>query len=155
MDLFSLGWLIAGGLLMLVELVVPGLVVVFFGLAAVIVGLAAGLGWVDGWAGALALWSVTSTGLVLGVRGGVKRLSPGEEERASTDEELDAFGERVVVVDPIAPEQTGRIRFRGSTWPARTGEERLEPGAHARIVTRENLVWIVEKDDELPLLTYG
>lgn len=148
MDYFTLAWLVIGGVLMLLELVVPGLVIVFFGAAAVLVGLAAWAGLITTWPMALLLWALGSSGLVLGVRVGIRRLSPGDEERASTDEEIEAFGERVVVVDTVAPDVTGRIRFRGSTWPARTVEERLEPGARARIVTRENLVWLVERDDD-------
>lgn len=153
LDPFSLGWLVFGVLLMLLELAVPGLVVVFFGAAALLVGLGAGLGLIETWGLALLVWVFCSTGLVLGARGGMRRLSPGAEERVSTDEELEAFGERVLVVEAMAPNVTGRIRFRGSTWPARTVEERLEPGASARIVTRDNLVWIVEEDSEPPLIS--
>lgn len=153
-DLFTLIWLGLGAGLMLLELVVPGLVIVFFGVAALLVGAAAGLGLIESWGAALALWGISSTGLVFGVRGGVKRLSPGLQERGSTDEELDAFGELVLVVEAVAPDVEGRIRFRDITWQARTVEERLEAGAYARIVARENLVWIVEKDGG-PLLESG
>lgn len=154
MDVFTIIWLVLGAALMLLELAVPGLVIIFFGVAALLVGGAAWLGLVTTWPAAIALWALGSTGLVFGVRGGMKRLSPGERERASTDEEVEAFGEPVVVVDAVAPDLEGRIRFRGTTWPARTVEERLEPGASARIVTRENLVWLVESD-EAPRLTSG
>lgn len=148
MDTFTLIWLILGGVLMFLELLVPGLVIIFFGVAALLVGGAAYLGLVSSWPVALGLWAAGSSALVFGVRGGVKRLSPGREERSSTDEELDAFGERVEVVEAVGPDLIGRIRFRGTTWKARTVEEHLEPGAYARIVTRENLVWLVEQDDE-------
>lgn len=141
-------WLIFGGALILLEFLLPGLVVVFFGLAAVLVGLAAGFGLVDGLGASIALWAAGSAALVFGARQGAKRLGPGEREHGSTDEELQAFGEVVEVVEAVGPDRTGRIRFRGSTWPARTIEESLAPNARARIVTRENLVWIVEKDSK-------
>lgn len=150
-DPFTLAWLILGALLMGAEVLVPGLVIIFFGAAAVLVGLAASLGLVTTLPGALALWMLTSGGLVFGARGGLKRLGPGETDRASTDEELDAFGEVVQVVQTVGPDQVGRIRFRGTTWSAKTVEEQLEPGAAARIITRDNLVWIVE-GAELSLL---
>ncbi|MEL6190340.1 MAG: NfeD family protein, partial [Myxococcota bacterium] len=61
------------------------------------------------------------------------------------------FGQRVLVVEAVSPHHEGRIRFGGTTWVARTVDEELRPGMYARIVTRDNLVWIVERDDELAL----
>ena len=150
-DLFTLTWLILGGALILLELAIPGLVVIFFGLSAVIIGLAAGLGLIKSWGLALLAWSLTSAGLVMGVRMGGKRLSPGVREKALPDEELDAFGKRVEVVEMVGPNLEGRIRFRGTTWPARALDEELAAGTFARIVTRDNLVWIVERDSDLVL----
>lgn len=151
LDTFTLIWLGLGAALTLLELVMPGLVIIFFGASALLVGLASGLGLISTWPAALALWGVGSTGLIFGVRGGMKRLSPGRMEKTSTDEELDAFGQRVLVLESVSPDHEGRIRFRGTTWVARTVEETLESGMYARIVTRDNLVWIVERDDELAL----
>lgn len=147
-DLFTIAWLVLGGVLILLEAVVPGLVIIFFGLSAVLVGLAAGLGLVSSLGAAVGLWALTSSALVLGVRSSMKRLSPGESERASTDEEVEAFGQRVLVVVAAAPNVEGRIRFQGTTWPARTVEEHLQVGSSARIVARDNLVWIVERDED-------
>lgn len=147
----TLGWLILGGVLMVAELAIPGLIVVFFGAAALLVGAASALGLVPSLGVGVGLWLASSTGLVLGVRGGMKRLAAGEMEKGSTDEALDAFGQRVEVIDELSPTSVGRIRFQGSTWPARTVEETLAPGAFATIVTRDNLVWIVEADETLAL----
>lgn len=147
MDLFTIAWLVFGVSLMLAELVLPGLVIVFFGAAALLVGLASWLGWVSGLGAGVGLWLASSAGLILGVRGSLKRVAAGELARGSTDEAIDAFGHRVLVVEAMGPDQEGRIRYQGTTWPARTLDERLEPGAPARIVTRDNLVWIVEADE--------
>lgn len=152
MEWTTIAWLIFGGLLMGAELLIPGLVVVFFGAAAVLVGVASWLGLVSSLGGGVALWLAGSTGLVLATRSTARRLAGGETQRASTDEELDAFGQPVEVLEAVGPDQEGRIRFRGTTWRARTIEERLAPGDRARIVTRDNQVWIVEEDDELRLL---
>ncbi len=140
---------------MLLEFVVPGLVIVFFGVSAVLVGLAAWAGLVASLPASLLLWGVTSCGFVFGVRRSLRRLSPGRTERGSIDEDLDAFGALVEVLEPIGPDIVGRIRFRGTTWLARTVEEQLGAGARARIVTREELVWLVERDNETPALPPG
>ena len=42
----------------------------------------------------------------------------------------------------------GRIHFRGSTWPATSYEHTLNKGDRARMIARDNLIWIVEPVDE-------
>ena len=105
----------------------------------------------SGWVTATTLWFVTSIGLVLGLRSAFTRLLPGTTEQGSTDEDLDAFGELVEVVDQVDHER-GRVRFRGTTWEAQTTSGHLAPGTKARIVARDNLVWIVEPDEDWPAL---
>lgn len=144
-------WLAAGLILIALELVIPGLIVIFLGVAALIVAAALSLGLVTGWISALTLWFVASLGLVTGVRSAFTRFLPGGAEKGSTNEDLDAFGEWVEVVDEVGPEG-GRVRFRGSTWAAQTVDGKLSPGTKARIVARDNLVWIVEPADEWPAL---
>ena len=137
-------FLILGIVLIAAELVLPGLVVVFLGAAAFIVAGAAAMGWINGWVAALTLWSVTSLVMVLGVRNMFTRLLPGHAVRQLTDEDVDAFGEEVDVVETVTTDGGGRIRFRGSTWAAQTVQEELPAGSRARVVARDNLVWIVE-----------
>lgn len=139
-------WGLIGGMLILLELLLPGLVVVFFGVAALIVAVLSGAGFITSWVVAVGVWLLSSSGLVLIARSGGYRLGAGYKEHSSTNEELDAFGERVEVVESLGPSTEGRIRFRGSTWPARSLEEEIVAGRYARIITRDNLVWIVEED---------
>ncbi len=149
MSWFALFWLIAGILLMVAEIITPGFVVVFLGLAAVLVGLAAGLGIIGGWMTAIGVWVATSVGLVVALRGTAKKLLPGESERTSTDEDIDALGTVVEVIEDVGPFESGRIRFRGSTWAAQSIQDRIPAGRRARILTRDNLIWIVEPVAEL------
>lgn len=144
-------WLVLGLVLIGLELVVPGLVVVFLGAAAIVVSGAVAVGVVSGWIAATTLWFVTSIAMVLGLRSAFTRLLPGGSEKGSTDEDVDAFGALVEVVDEVG-QDGGRVRFRGSTWAAQTTKRRLAPGTKARIVARNNLVWIVEPADEWPEL---
>jgi membrane protein implicated in regulation of membrane protease activity len=146
LDPFAIIWLVLGVLLVLSELLVPGLVVVFLGVAALGVGALIALGLIQGWMAAVSAWSVGSLALVLGFRSGAKRLLPGETDRGSTDEDVEAYGEVVDVVEEVGPFETGRVRFRGVTWAAQTVDGRIPAGARARIVARDNLVWIVESE---------
>ena len=61
-DLFTL-WLIAGIAMMLLELVIPGGIVVFLGLSAVLVSLLLFTGIIDGWAQAFTVWFIGSLAL--------------------------------------------------------------------------------------------
>ena len=140
-------FLVLGLVLMVLEFVVPGLVVVFLGAAALVIAGATGLGLIEGWYAAFTAWFVTSLVMVLGVRSAFTRFLPGSAVRQLTDEDLDAYGEEVDVVETVTIKPGGRIRFRGSTWAAQTLQEELPAGTRAKVVARENLVWIVEPLD--------
>ena len=140
-------FLALGLTLIVLEVVIPGLVVVFLGAAALLVAAAASLGLVSGWLMAFTLWFVSSLVMVLGVRSAFTRFLPGGFIRQLTDEDVDAFGEEVDVVETVTTRPGGRIRFRGSTWAAQTLQEELPAGARAKVVARDNLVWIVEPVD--------
>lgn len=67
-----------------------------------------------------------------------------------TDEDVEAVGKIVEVVKEVGSgNDHGRIRFGGTTWPAVTKEGVIMAGKKARILYRDNLVWIVEPHIEL------
>ena len=142
----ALFFLVLGVALIAAELVVPGLVVIFLGAAALVVAGALGLGLVSGWIAGFTTWFITSLVMVIGLRSAFTRFLPGSSVKQLTDEDLDAFGEEVEVVEPVSPDG-GRIRFRGSTWAALSLQEFLPAGAKAKVVARDNLIWIVEPLD--------
>lgn len=133
--------------MMILEFVIPGLVVMFVGAAALIVAGTAYLGFIEGWIPAFTLWFVSSLVMVLGVRTAVAGLLPASSIKQLTDEDIDAYGEEVDVIETVTTTPGGRIRFRGSTWAAQTLQEELPVGSRAKVVARDNLVWIVEPLD--------
>lgn len=145
-------WLCFGVVLMISEFVVPGLIVVFLGVAAVLVAGAQHLGWVSELPNALLLWFLLSLGMVLFLRSFLEALLPGETERTSTDEDADTFGSLVSVVAEcgVGEGNGGRIVLHGVEWPAQvTGipgqpNRSIKQGAAAEIVGRENLTWLIE-----------
>ena len=140
-------WIVAGVVLMVLELIVPGMVLVFLGAGALTVALLVWLGLIQSWVVSITTWFILSLVFLLVLRGFFQRLMSGDTEKQSTDEDLDAFGEDVEVVEAIAPDRQGRIRYRGTTWEAACYEGTLEVGSTARIVYREDLVWVVEPAD--------
>lgn len=147
-----IAWVIGGVLLMLLELVVPGGIVFFLGLGAVLVALLLQAGLIDGWMEAFTTWFISSLALIFGLRGIVHKMIPAETEHGKTDEDLDAYNQVVEVCERIPAKGEGRIAFRGSTWVARNyhGDRDLEKGSTVRIIFRDNLAWMVEAWDGTP-----
>lgn len=142
-------WIVAGAVLIVLELIVPGMVLVFLGVGALLVAFLVWLGLVQTWVASITIWFIASLVLLLVLRGFFQRFMSGEAETQSTDEDFDAYGEVVDVVEAIGPGKEGRIRYRGTTWQAACYDNTLEAGTKAQIVCRENLLWIVEPANPL------
>lgn len=135
-------WLYAGALLMLLEIMAPGFVVFFFGLAAATVGLT--LFAFDFSATAqMALFTAFSIVYIVGLRRFMKALFMGEtaESRAISSEYVGRHGK---VVEAIRPEVPGRILLGDAEWTA-VAREGLVPGTEVRVVAQKNLTLTVER----------
>lgn len=144
-------WFGVGVAMAVAELLVPGAVLVFLGSAAMLVAGARAVGLIDTVVASFTAWFIISLGLTLSLRGIAQRIAGGQRSVQSTDEDLAAFGREVVVLsDIVAFGGEGRIRFRGTTWKARSVKGTIPVGIPARIVHRENTVWIVEPLAALP-----
>lgn len=142
-------WIVAGVVLIVLELIVPGMVLVFLGAGALLVALLVWLGLVQTWVASITTWFIASLVLLLVLRGFFQRFISGDAETQSTDEDFDTYGKVVDVVEAIGPDKEGRIRYRGTTWQAACYDNTLEAGTKAQIVCRENLIWIVEPANPL------
>ena len=141
-------WFIAGVLLVLAELIIPGGIVVFLGLGCLIVALAAYFGLVGTWMGACTLFFISSIAMILLLRQFAVKFVEGDSSQGNTDELLDDLGELAVVVETIGPgNKQGRIAFRGTQWQALGDGSELPIDAQVQIVSRENVNYIVEKYD--------
>ncbi len=153
MDLITWIWLIAGILLIVTELFIPGLVVCFLGLGAILVAGLRWLGFLTGMVDSLTVWFITSIILLVGLRHFLLKYLPSERSFQMTDEDLEAVGSIVEVVAPVnSSDQRGRVRFGGTTWPAVSKTGIIPSGKRAKLIMRDNLVWTVEPYDaeELP-----
>ena len=143
-------WFFVGIGLLATELFIPGLVVCFLGLAAMIVAGFRWAGFFPGLMESFTAWFVTSIVLLVGLRQFVLRWIPSERTFQSTDEDLEAVGTIVDVVQQISSsDQNGRVRFGGTSWPAVTREGVIPAGQKVKLVLRDNLVWIVEPVAEI------
>jgi membrane protein implicated in regulation of membrane protease activity len=144
---FALG----GVLLMLLETVVPGGVAGFLGVGGLAVAGLRAMGLLVDPLPALITWAFLSAGLTIALRPLLLRFVRGNTSLALTDEDAEAMGQTVTVVEEVGEEDAGRIRHRGAAWDARTVEGTLPEGAEAQLLYRDNLTWIVEPADDADL----
>ena len=125
-------WLFAGAALMLLELVTPGFVLFFFGLAAATVGgIRLAVGEAFTLAAQLAAFSALSVVYLVALRRFVTRLF--------------ADGGRVGRVPAaIAPALAGRVVIGDAEWTA-TADAPVAAGAAVKVVSQENLTMKVEE----------
>ena len=138
-------WLLLGLLLMVGELATPGgFFLIFFGVAAVVIGLlssidAAGPVWVQ-----LLLFSVLSVLSLLLFRNRLLRWFQPDPQQPPVDR---LIGEIGVTSDYLAPGQVGRVELRGTTWSARNqGSAGLSRGTRVRVVAVDGLMLEVESE---------
>jgi membrane protein implicated in regulation of membrane protease activity len=135
-------WLAVGLILVLLELAAPGgFFVIFFGVAAMAVGLLVfgGIGgplWVQ-----LLLFSVLSTAFLLLFRNPLMRRMRLDR---GTDEIDNLTGEPAKAIEDFGPGEQGRVELRGSIWSARNGGPApIARGARVRVVAVDRLTVVV------------
>jgi len=142
MQMTSMYWLFAGVGLIILEVMTPGLVSLFFGLAALTVAL---ITWLFPALGQNLQWlgfCVFSVLYILLLRKSLKKVFNGERE--VSDSPSDEFsGKLAVVVEAITPNKPGRAEFCGTNWTAEA-ETEIPAGTSVRILNRKNLTLRVE-----------
>jgi len=130
---------------MLLELFLPGGVALILGISGLGVGLLRFLGLLSDPGTALAVWLLSSVGLTLAIRPFIKKYFKSDSYTKIADEDFEAMDKVAEVTEPLTDDDnSGRIRFNGISWQARSLEGRVEPGQKVRIKYRENTTWIVE-----------
>ena len=141
----ALIWALVGLGLLLSEFAIPGLVVFFFGIGALVVALVCVFAKISLDA-QLIIFIVASVALLLSLRRWLTSIFRGfgasKEDPSSDLEEF--IGKRGSVVRAISPGTAGKIEFRGTEWRAESDEEIPEGGA-VEILSKESLTLRVKK----------
>jgi membrane protein implicated in regulation of membrane protease activity len=132
-------WLVLGLILALGEAVTPGgFFIIFFGIAAIAVGVLAGLGlagpaWMQ-----LFLFSVVSVAALALFRGRLLRWMQADPQRPAVDA---LVGEIAIVTAELRPGSVGKVELRGASWSARNvSPETLAPGSRCRVMRVDGLM---------------
>lgn len=144
--LSTLAWFLIGIGFMLLEFVVPGFVIFFFGAGAWVAAIVTAFG-VNNINIQLIVFLVSSVLLLILLRTSVKRYFEGKVSKKDIGEESieSVKGEKAVVVNDIFPNKIGgKVEFHGTHWNAES-EEEIKKGEVVEIVDRKNLVLKVRK----------
>ena len=138
-------WIYAGAALMLLELIVPGFVLCFFGLSAATVGIlrfAFGESFTPTLQ--LAAFSVLSVLYIVLLRRSLTKVFVGGKVETKTDFDNESVGRIGKVTVAVCPPLTGRVMIGDAEWNA-AADAPIEAGADVRVVAQDNLTMRVEK----------
>ena len=141
----SLVFIIGGGVLMVLELFLPGLISIFLGASSILIGLLFWAGIICNIPTAILFWFVLSLILILAFRNLALKIFPSESKYQLVEDDVDAIGAVVEVLQTIDEKSNdGRISYNGTSWPATSNKGVIEKGEKARLVYRDNISWVVE-----------
>ena len=134
-------WLAAGLVLVVAELATPGgFVIIFFGTAALLVGVLGLLGVVTSATIQFLLFSLLSVGSLALLR---KRLQSRLRTPAASNVDS-LIGDLAIPQERLSPGVVGRVEVRGSSWSARnTSSVTIDVGQRARVAGVDGLTLAV------------
>jgi membrane protein implicated in regulation of membrane protease activity len=135
-------WLLAGVLLILVEFFAPGVIIVFFGVGAILTAITTWAGWTPEIGSQAAVFAISSVVLLFGLRRYVKKWFVGTStNRDGSDDDFTGREAKVVASLP-GHGGDGQVEIKGSSWKARS-EVAIPAGATVIIERREGLTFHV------------
>jgi membrane protein implicated in regulation of membrane protease activity len=137
-------WAIVGVFLLIMEVFMPGLIVFFFGVGALVVAMVCAI-WHVTINTQLILFIVTSVVLLAALRRWLKGVFIGftSDSQDSQKNTQDFVGKKVVVIEAISPVQPGVVELNGTNWKA-AAETAVAAGAVVEIVGNDNLTLLVK-----------
>lgn len=140
-------WLILGMLLIIGEVLTPGVfVAIFFGFGALLVGVLTWLGIITSGTWQLLGFGCFSIALLLVARRRFQNLLKGEVSGAAQSASNDMLGKPVTVLEDFSHGR-GVVSFRGARWLA-VSDEPLKQGDSARITAQANITLTVASQTE-------
>ncbi len=132
-------WFLVGLALLIMEFMLPGLIIAFFGVGACIVAIICMITDISLNA-QLIIFIVASVLSLLCLRTWLKGIFMGHVKgRQDMTEDLEEFvGERAVVVEKISPKAGGRVELHGTNWTAEADTEIAE-GTAVKVIGKDNL----------------
>jgi membrane protein implicated in regulation of membrane protease activity len=146
----ALVWFLIGVGLALLELAVPGVILIFFGVGAWIAAFTTWAGLTPGPQGQLLVFAAASVLLLVGLRKWIHGWLYGHvSDVQDLTANLDEFtGKPVEVLEDVIPGRPGgRVEFKGATWSA-SSHESLRKGESAVIERVDGIELVIKKNLE-------
>ena len=142
-------WAFFGIILLFAELLIPGLVIAFFGFGALLTSLTTYLNITPSLSLQLFTFICTSVLSLLLFRKYIKKMLYKKiEEKEKTNNYSIEIGKIVPVIELIDPNEIGgKVKYQGTPWSAKSSEK-IGPGESVKIIGFKNLTLIVEKLDK-------
>lgn len=134
-------WILLGLVLVGLEMLAPGVFLIWLGLAALLTGLADALVGLP-WQGSLLLFAVLSGASVLAGRALTRRAGPPDDAGAGLNQRGHAMIGQVFLLEEPIVGGVGRVRVGDSSW--RIAGPDLPAGSRVRAVRLEGTTLVVE-----------
>ena len=136
----ALLWSVLGLVLIFCELIIPGLVLVFFGAGALVTALIC-LIFDPSQADQILIFLGCSIGSIVFTRHFFKSIFMGNETRDNSDSEF--IGHTATVTTEIHPEKPGRVELNGTSWNAEA-DQPISIDTRVEITNQKSLVLFVK-----------
>ena len=146
----TLLWFLLGLALIFLEFVVPGVILVFFGIGAWAAAVTTYFGLTASFQSQLLVFAVTSILLLVVLRKWIKGKFYGHVgDVQDQTQNLDEFsGQSVVVLEDVIPNKMeGAVEFKGARWRA-VSDEHIKNGEMAIITGVDGIILKVRKKEE-------
>ncbi|QOL26003.1 NfeD family protein [Thalassotalea sp. LPB0316] len=138
-------WIVLAILLASAEIFVPGGILLNLGIASLIVAIGIKTALLTNGVAIFTTWFISATILLFVGYFVTNKFFPSKQRVDNTDEELDVFGQEVLVTHTIGPgHNKGRVDFQGTSWTALGDGSTIEQGSKATIICKENISLVVE-----------
>ncbi len=141
-------WILLGLVLVGAEMFIPGFVVFFFGIGAVLTGIITAIlpFLKNSFSFQGLLWIVSAAFFMGFFRKKFADVFKGTILNRKPDTNV---GQSAEVIEPVTPENPGRVKYQGTSWKAVSYTEKFDKGDIVDIVEEEGLTFVVSKHLEL------
>ena len=146
----TLIWFLLGLALIFLEFIVPGVILVFFGIGAWTVAVTTFFGWTSSLESQLLLFAISSIVLLFLLRKWIKGKFYGHVGAVQDlTRNLDEFtGKSVIVVQDVIPNKMeGAVEFKGARWNA-VSDEYIKNGEVAIITDHDGITLKIQRKKE-------
>jgi inner membrane protein len=139
-------WSLVGVIMLVIEFTIPGFVIFFFGLGALLVAFLCFLLPTLSINAQLVIFIITSLLLLLLLRKWFKSIFSGFfNKKEIMPKNIESYiGETATVIEKISKNSPGKIEFHGTSWKA-IAEVDIECGENIVIIKQNNLTFEVKK----------